>query len=80
MERFRPDKPLELLTPLEWSQAETLDGAGPGGLRVWAVDTNGHFYAALTCRVARTGATAGEAGCSSRRRRNSASVTGWSSM
>ena len=63
LERFRrrPDEPPELLTPHEWAQAEAADGAAPGSLRVWAVDTSGHFYAALTCRVARAGAAAGEA-------------------
>jgi len=62
LERFRrPDHPIEMLTPLEWAQAEAADGVAPDALRVWAVDTSGHFYAALTCRVARAGAAAGEA-------------------
>ena len=58
LERFgkRPD--VELLTPQEWREAESADGQPSGALRVWAVDTSGHFYAAVSCRV--EGAAGGE--------------------
>jgi hypothetical protein len=41
----------ELLTPTEWSAAESALGRLAGTPRIWAVDTSGHFYAAVSCRV-----------------------------
>lgn len=55
----RSSSRLELLTPLEWTAAERADGLPTGAPRVFAVDTSGHFYAALACRV---GGGAGGAG------------------
>lgn len=53
LERFGRRQELELLTPAEWLEAERADGQPAGVPRVWVVDTSGHFYAAVSCRVER---------------------------